>query len=219
MSIINNLRILLFAGAGAIIFGVLCLLVFFLSAGGSRGAWTALAGVVAAAGLLTINLIFDFRGVSKETENITTEYTFDHSIPQLRQWMYARSQGTRYAIEVFANVQALKDNPHRFDYDMEKITKDMFLFSLVAYIATAQSDWQLEQETYKTSNRTITHWKNKSNATNPNECTPFTWDDIKLLLDKSGNTFANTNVSRFMSISHRYAFRHARPFALTIPPF
>jgi hypothetical protein len=112
--------------------------------------------------------------------------------------MYARSQGTRYAIEVFANVQELKGNPHMFDYDMEKITKDMFLFSLVAYIAAVQSDWQLEQETYKTSNGTITHWKNKSNATNPNECTPFTRDDIKSLLNKSGNIFANTDLSRFM---------------------
>jgi hypothetical protein len=100
VSITTNLRIPLFAGASAIIVGVIFLCIFFFVVGGSRGAWTALAGVVAAAGALTINLIFDFRGGSKETTTITAEYTFDRTVPQIRQWMYARSLGDRYALEV-----------------------------------------------------------------------------------------------------------------------
>ena len=212
MSVINNLRIPLFAGAGAIIIGILCLLVFFLSAGGSRGAWTALAAVVRAAGALTINLMFDFQGGSKEIATITAEYTFDHSIPQIRQWLYARSQGNRYAIEVFANVQTLEDDLHTFHHDVEKITKDMFLFSLVAYMETTQSDWQQRQESYKTSNGTITQLRNESNLADPNECTPLTQDDIRLLLNRAGNTFANVNLSRIIHTTHiclppRSAFR------------
>ena len=201
MSVVNNLRIPLFAGAGAIIIGVLCLLIFFLSAGGSRGAWTALAGVAAAAGALTINLIFDFQGGLKETTTITAEYTFDHSIPQIRQWLYARSQGNRYAIEVLANVQALTDDPHIFDGDMEKITKDMFIFSLVAYIETV-GDWQQQHESYRTSNGTITYWKNNSNQADPNECTSLTKDDMRLLLSMSRNTFAKVNLNRVVQAGH-----------------
>jgi hypothetical protein len=107
---------------------------------GSRGALTALAGVVAAAGALTINLIFDFRGGSKEITTITAEYTFDRTVPQIRQWMYARSLGDRYAVEVLANDAALKSDPQILERDPEKSTKDMFLFSLTAYLEVQQQD-------------------------------------------------------------------------------
>jgi hypothetical protein len=88
LSITANLRIPLFAGAGAMFCGVVCLCLFFLVVGGSRGAWTALAAVMGASVALAINLRFDLRG-SKDITRITTEYTFDRAVPRLRQWMYA----------------------------------------------------------------------------------------------------------------------------------
>jgi hypothetical protein len=149
-----------------------------------------LAGVVAAAGALTINLIFDFRG-SKEITTITAEYTFDRTVPQIRQWMYARSLGDRYAIEVLANDAAFKADPHILERDPEKSTRDILLFSLVAYLQVRQQDWQKEQERYITSSSTITMWKNKSNASNASECTKVSEDNVRQMLKKAGNIFAD----------------------------
>jgi hypothetical protein len=188
---ITNVRIPLFVGAGAITVGVIFLCIFFFFVGGSRGALTALAGVVAAAGALTINLIFDFRGGSKAITTITAEYTFDRTAPQIRQWMYARSLGDRYAIEVLANDAALKSDPQILERDPEKSTKDMFLFSLTAYLEVQQQDWQKEQERYTTSNGTITMWKNKSDASNTRECTKVSEETLREMMKKAGNIFAD----------------------------
>jgi len=145
LSIITaNLRIPLFAGAGAMLLGVVFLCVFFFVGGGSRGAWTSLAAVLGASVALAINLRFDLRG-SKDITRITTEYTFDRAVPQLRQWMYLRSLGDRYATEVLANYAALQANPSIFEGDREKLTRDMILFSLIVYLETRQHDWQMEE--------------------------------------------------------------------------
>jgi hypothetical protein len=166
LSIITaNLRIPLFVGAGAISFGLACLCVFFLVGGVSRTALTALATVVGASVVLAITLKFDLRG-SKDITRITTEYTFDRAVPQLRQWMYARSLGDRYATEVLANYAALKANSSIFEGDREKLTRDMILFSLIVYLETRQHDWQMEERHYATSTSTITRMQDKSNPEN-----------------------------------------------------
>jgi hypothetical protein len=154
-----------------------------------------LAGVVAAAGALTINLVFDFRGGSKEITTITAEYTFDHAVPQIRQWMYARSLGDRYAIEVLANDTALQADPHILEHNPEKSTRDMLLFSLMAYLEVRQHDWQKQEERFTTSNGTITTWKYKSDATNLNECTKITDDDLYQMLKETDNIFAEVKPS------------------------
>jgi hypothetical protein len=147
VSLIANLRVLLFAGAGAIAFGVICLCLFFVVGGGSRIAATALVTVVGASLALGITLIFDLRG-SKEITTITTEYTFDRAIPQIRQWIYARSLGDRYASEVMANDAALTSDPQILEKNPETRARDMIVFSLMVYLETRQGDWQMEQERY-----------------------------------------------------------------------
>jgi hypothetical protein len=190
MILMNNLRVPLFAGAGAISIGVLCFLLFFLSAGGSRGAWTALAGVVAAAGALAINLVFDLNGGSKEITTITAEYTFDRAVPQIRQWLYARSLGARYATEVLANNAVLQADPHILDRDAEKSTKDVLLFSLTAYLEVRQHDWQEQRERYTPSSGRLTMGQYLSNPANLKQCTRITEDEIQKILKKAGNIFA-----------------------------
>jgi hypothetical protein len=192
LSIITaNLRIPLFAGAGAMLLGVVFLCVFFFVGGGSRGAWTSLAAVLGASVALAINLRFDLRG-SKDITRITTEYTFDHAVPQLRQWMYPRSLGDRYATEVLANYAALQANPSIFEGDREKLTKDMILFSLIVYLETRQHDWQMEERHYATSTSTITTMQNKSNPENTAECTKISYDYIMHMLTAANNAFALT---------------------------
>src|SRR5215469_264551 len=125
-----NLRVALYAGVGTILFGLLCLFVFLVFGGGSQRAWTALLAVLGSSAALVVVLIFDLQG-SKDITRITTEYTFDRAVPQIRQWLYARSLGDRYATEVLANYAALAADPSIFNGDLEKLTRDMILFSLI----------------------------------------------------------------------------------------
>jgi hypothetical protein len=189
MNITANLRIPLFAGAGAMLFGIVCLCIFFLVGGGSRLAWGALMAVLTASFGLVVALIFDLKG-SREMTTITTEYTFDRSVPQIRQWMYARSLGERYATEVLANYSALITNPSVFEGDIEKLTKDMILFSLAAYLETRQRDWQFEEENFPSSLGMLTTWKAKSDPTNPRECTKIVPSQISEMLNNAKNAFA-----------------------------
>jgi hypothetical protein len=198
LSITANLRIPLFAGAGAMFCGVVCLCLFFLVGGGSRGAWTALAAVMGASVALAINLRFDLRG-SKDITRITTEYTFDRAVPQLRQWMYARSLGDRYATEVLANYTALQANPSIFEGNREKLTRDMILFSLTVYLETRQQDWQMEEQRYATSISTITRMQAKSYSENTAECTKISHDYIQNILTKAMNAFAATKPMTLVS--------------------
>jgi hypothetical protein len=148
-----------------------------------------LLAVLGASAALAVVLVFDLQG-SKDITRITTEYTFDRAVPQIRQWMYARSLGDRYATEVLANHAALKADPSLFERDIEGLTRDMILFSLMAYLATRQQDWQLEREAYAYSLGTITMWKTKSDAANSKECTKISQDEIHQMLKDAGNRFA-----------------------------
>jgi hypothetical protein len=167
------------------------LLIFFLAAGGSQRAWTALLAVLGSAAALVVVLIFDLQG-SKDMTRITTEYTFDRAVPQIRQWMYARSLGDRYAIEVLANHTALRADPSIFDGDLGKLTRDMILFSLTAYLETRQRDWLMEEEDYRSSLGTITTWRFKSDPENTGMCTKILPDDIRQMLTNAKNVFAET---------------------------
>ena len=55
------------------------------------------------------------------------------------------SAGDRYATEVVANYSALKANPSVFEGDLEKVFRDMILFSLAAYLEIRQRDSHLVQ--------------------------------------------------------------------------
>jgi hypothetical protein len=188
--IITHLRIVLLSGTAAIVLGVICLIIFFLFAGASRFAWGALITTIASAGALAAALAFDLRG-SKDITTITTEYTFDRAVPQLRQWLYARSLGNRYATEVLANYEVLRRNPAIFGGDRDELTRKMILFSIIAYLEMNQSDWQMEFERYTTSLGSMTTWKPSSNPASSAECTKVSMDDIQRMLKDVGNEFAD----------------------------
>jgi hypothetical protein len=191
VSALSYLRLPLFTGFIAILAGLICLFVFFLMAGGSRGAWTALAVVVGSLVALGINLRFDLQG-SKSTVKIAAEYTFDASIPQIRQWVYARSLAERYASEVLANDTILKIEPDAFR-DRDKLTRDMIVFSLTAYLETSQHDWQAEPDVYATPSRTISTTKFRSNPADPRTCTKVERDAVHRIMSRVGNIFAHAN--------------------------
>lgn len=191
MSVLSYLRLPLFIGISAILAGIACLFVFFLVAGGSRGAWTTLGAVVASLVALAINLVFDLQG-SKSTVKIAAEYTFDASIPQLRQWIYARSLAKRYATEVLASDVISKTSPDVFN-DRDTLTRDMIIFSLIAYLEASQHDWQAEPEVYATALSTITTTRFKSNPTDPRTCTKIDRNSVHRMMEKTGNAFAHVN--------------------------
>jgi hypothetical protein len=104
------------ANLRATLFGIGCLCLFFVVAGGYFRALSAFGAVLTTSLGLAVALFFDLQG-SKEMTTITTEYTFDRTVPQIRQWMYARSLGERYATEVVANYSALRAYPSVFEGD------------------------------------------------------------------------------------------------------
>jgi hypothetical protein len=165
--------------------------------------------MIASALTLAAALAFDLRG-SKDFKIVTTEYTFDRAVPQLRQWMYARSLGDRYATEVLANYTALKRDPAIFEGDRDKLTKDMILFSIVAYLEMNQRDWQMDVEQYTTSLGSMTTWRPASDPANSMQCTKISVDDIHGMLRDAGNAFADARppsmLGNYLCLPHGHLF-------------
>jgi hypothetical protein len=67
-----------------------------------------------------------------ETDTLSTEYTIDQAVAQIRQWSY-RHGGWRIGLEDGAGKALGQTNPELFKNDPEKVTKDMTLFSVIGF--------------------------------------------------------------------------------------
>ncbi len=155
----------------------------------------ALAGgtLVAAMVLFVIQLRFELQR-SVSYDHISTELTVDRSRPSIRQWMYVDPRW-RILAEVGASDWLAANNPAAFAHDREKLTLDMVIFSLVSFLATEEYDWQLKKVTYKgKASGTLTTLEPVSKS---EECSSFNESDLKSLLSRAGNLFANAPLTGF----------------------
>ncbi len=134
-----------------------------------------------------IAIYFDLRGKT-ETAVMAAEYTVDLSKPQIRQWAYPESgAGWRLVNEVGASDALAKSNPHAFNGDLDKLTIDMTIRSMLVYFFAEQFDWQLKQTRVQgttTGTQILTEPLSK-----PDEYATFTSTQIAEKLSKARNLF------------------------------
>jgi hypothetical protein len=185
------LKVALIVGIAAISAAIVCLGYVAWENAGSRNLALATGTLLAAAVLLCIQLHFELRE-SVDTDFISAEYTIDRAKPEIRT-SYEPHQGTRPGSEIGASTFFANSHPGQFDGDREKLTKDMALFSLLAYLGWQQFDWQIKrvQFTGKVSG-TITQ---SAPGSKPEECTLVTTQQIQKMLSDAGNSFAGANLS------------------------
>jgi hypothetical protein len=148
----------------------------------------ALAGAVL---LLGIQILFELRA-DESTDFITAEYTIDRTKPEIRQWNYGLSQTLRFGRDLDASGIFAGAHPGQFNGDGKKLTLDMVLFSLLAYLGVEQFDWQIKRTRFVgQSIGTVTL---TAPGSKPGECTEITKDQLHRMLLDAGNSFADGNM-------------------------
>jgi len=187
----DNLRIALWAGGLAVAVATVCLMCLASQNLGSRNIVLATGTFIAAVILLVTQLCFELRSV-EFSDFITAEFTIDRAKPGIRQWKYGANQGQRLTRDMDGSDTFAVANPGQFDGDREKLTHDMVIFSLLAYLATEQFDWQMQRTQFvgqSMGTMTVT-----APGSKPDECTVITTDRLRTMLLSAGNSFANGGV-------------------------
>jgi len=190
---LDGLSITLLIGVGALIVGVGCLAVVAWANAGSRNLALATATLFAAVVLLIVQIPFELRSKSN-TELFSAEFTIDHLKPQIRQWNYPDTVGSRIGLEMAASDALAATNPDAFKVDGQKLTQDMTVRSLATYLFVEQFDWQLREVRVRAPSMgtTIT----TEPLSKPAECSTVTNTEIQAMLAKAGNSFSNVPIYR-----------------------
>jgi hypothetical protein len=182
------LSITLFIGVCALIVGIICLGLVAWANLGSRNLVLATTTLFAAIVLALAQIPFELRSKS-DTALFNAEYTIDRLKPEIRQWRYPDTVGARAGLEIGVSGMLAKTNPDAFKGDGQKLTQDMTIRSLAAYLLAEQHDWQLREVRVRgPSTGTQT---NIEPLSKPSECSMVTNTQIEAMLAKAGNTFAS----------------------------
>jgi hypothetical protein len=182
------LSVTLLVGIGALLTGVGCVAAVAWANAASRNLALATATLFAAVVLLIVQLPFELRGKTL-TKLFSAEFTIDRAKPQVRQWSYPTDAGWRITMEIGASEALARANPDAFKGDGEKLTRDMTMRSLVAYLFAQQFDWQVSEVRVRgPSMGTMTTIQPLSK---PTECTIITSTQFEEMLAKAGNAFVS----------------------------
>jgi hypothetical protein len=186
------LKIALGVGAISGLVALVCLGCVVWANGNSRNLALAGGALVGAIVLMAIQLAFELRAAT-EQDFFSVEYTIDRAVPYIRQWIYGiHGSGWRLGVEEGAGRALGQSHPELFiTGDRDKLTRDMVVFSTLAFFFWEQRDWQLK--------RTI--FKGKTTGTNiqtmlgsrPDECTMISGDMVIDMLRRAGNSFASAS--------------------------
>jgi len=139
--------------------------------------------------LFGLQLLFQLRG-TEASDFVSTEYTVDRATPGIRQWEYVTAMGRRISAETLASDWLAKRSLDLFDKegDQERLTLDITMYSLLSYFGSEQRDWQTNSWSYRGSTGTLTLGQALSKD---DECQKVTEPELRELLRKAGNTFAD----------------------------
>jgi hypothetical protein len=184
----DTLRIASWAGVAAFAVATVSLAYLLSQNSGSRNIALAAGALAGAAILLVVQLTFELRA-SESTDFITAEFTIDRAKPEIRQWRYGLNQSPRIMNDLNASGKFAASRPGQFDGDREKLTHDMVIFSLLAYLGVEQFDWQMKRTRFigqSTGTQTLT-----MPGSRPDECAVVTKDQLRVMLLNAGNSFAD----------------------------
>ncbi|MGA2814904.1 MAG: hypothetical protein ABSE67_01145 [Xanthobacteraceae bacterium] len=171
-----------------------------------RGILLATGTLVAALILFIIQLPFELRA-SDSTDFFTAEYTISRAKPEIRQWKYDSDGGMRLNKEIDASRKFAEAHPGQFDGARDKLTQDMVVFSLLAYLGVEQFDWQVKRVRFV--GQSAGAMTLMSPTSKPDECALVTKDQLHKMLFDAGNSFADGNI---FLVLKPCAFRPRRDF-------
>jgi hypothetical protein len=187
----DTLRITVWVGAVAVGVAAACLAYLLSQNLGSRNIALATGALAGAVMLLGIQLVFELRA-DERIDFITAEYTIDRAKPEIHQWKYDSDQSRRLAQEVGASGTFATAHPGQFDGDRDKLTHDMVIFSVLAYFAVDQFDWQMKRVQFVS--QTMGTLTTTALGSKPGECTMVTKGQLHKMLSDAGNFFADANM-------------------------
>ena len=161
----------------------------------SRNLVLATAALGAAVILYLIQIPLELhRSISYD--HISAEFTTDRGKPEIRQWIYTSSgltTGWRMGIETNASSWLAANNPLAFNQDLDKLTSDFFLFSLVSFFTVNEFDWQLKRTIFKGKTSGIVYTAKP--VSKRNDCSSFSEQNIRDRLSQAGNLFAGAHLT------------------------
>jgi hypothetical protein len=121
-----------------------------------------------------------------DQEFITTSLTIDRSIPSIRQTRYS-SDDERMAVETIASQWLVEHNKKVFDDDRTKLTRDLVIFSLIAFMRSNEAQlWEIHPHLIGG----LLTWHEDQNRS----CQLITDEDVRAGLRDSGNILAFTPI-------------------------
>lgn len=169
-----------------------CALVITWNNTGSRNLVLGTGALAGAVILFSVQLVFELTK-SVVTEFISAEYTIDRKELQIRAPKYPESCLLRPGKELGAAAVLGKTNPDAYKAMPEKVTHDMVVYSVLAYLATTYPDWQQREIRYKGSlGGTITKTQRISD---PKKSTVISDEELRQMLSSAGNLFAENSPS------------------------
>jgi hypothetical protein len=213
------LRIALIFGVAAMAITVICLGYFTWQNAGSRNLGLAYATLFAAMILFVVQLSFELRA-EENAEFITAEFTINREKPEIRTWSYQHTSHLRLDQDIDASRKFAAAHPGQLDGDREKLTKDMVVFSLLAYLGVEHPDWQMKRTKFIGQiSGTVTL---ASLGSKPAECKRYTKDELRTILEKTGNTFADGDLffgSQVLCLPPRSSLRVSTDGLILSNPF
>ncbi len=141
----------------------------------------------AASTAFLIQLFFELRD-SKDRDHVSTEFTIDRSVPSIRQWNYTGTPSWRIGVETNASGWLVANNLLAFSNDLELLTSDFAMFSLLCFLTAQEFDWQLRKITYRSKGFGTSTLV--SPISKDEECSSLDEGTLRAALIKSGNLFA-----------------------------
>ena len=141
------LKISLWLGIALILVGLLCLGAVAWNNSGSRNLALATGTLFAAIVLFLVQLPFELRS-SSSADIFTAQLTVDRLTPIIRMWKYPDWPGAavdRLMQEVAASSDLAAHDRSRFDGDRDRLTLDLILYDLIAYLGVEQFDWRVKK--------------------------------------------------------------------------
>jgi hypothetical protein len=183
-----NLTPVLFLNIVAILIVLGTAFLLVLQNGSSRNLALALGALVAATVVFGIQLYFELQP-STTQDTLSTVLTIDREIPEIRQWSHDANYTARIDIEAQASSWLAQNNPKAFSEF--RLAQDFLLFSFLAFLLTEEYDWQLRKKMYTASPMPHARlWVGKGSSKR-GACTFFSMADLRSLLARSGNLFAD----------------------------
>jgi hypothetical protein len=187
----DPVRYALWVGAISLFAALGCALYIVWMNGASRNLALALGALVGTCVVFLLQLLFELQSTTTTTD-FPVEFTTDYSTRAVRNPKAYRQNPYASYRNIFTEANASTFlatlTPAPTKDDAPKITRDLAIISIIAFLIDEQFDWKLNAVSYRTSMGQIS---TSEPLSKPSECTAISGETIHLKLKTAGNLFSD----------------------------